>query len=642
MYDPARDIFSEILPPVDEAATEVESHNHNAVTSPASQAIKSSSPSQPEMTTKQSKKRQRSPSPSCAQEVPTSPPSKKRRPSAFSNTSKNQAAKDVLQQDETESSWKESEKPKTASDLPRIKRKAREEGELPSSNKFRSIPSAYSRRPDINRARSPTICQNGDRHNTTRRAHSRSPTRRRSPISAHRRQDASPRRRERSPSPIRESPPRESGPRARPGGAKGRGRNVLGEQQRIAADREREQAARNIKVLQERGVQDISNQFYNARPNWVQERGRDWRKNESKIKGLRSFNNWIKSCIIQKFSPEEMPQQEELGWGETPKEPEAKKPLLVLDIGCGKGGDLGKWQQAPQKIGLYVGLDPADQSISQAEDRYIGMRRGRRPIFDGRFYVKDCFDEWIGDVPIVRDVGIDPNVGSGASGRWAGGGFDVVAMMFSMHYAFEHEEKAKMMLRNVAGALKKGGRFIGVVPNSDAIAERVVEWHNKQKGGEETSVAAARELNTNGAGRNGHIQADGPKDPTNEDNAAPNWGNSVYRVRFPSTNERPTAPDGTFRPPFGWKYMYWMDEAVDVPEYVIPWEAFRALAEGFNLEQRYRKPFLDIWAAERQDRDLSPLSVRMGVTKYEGGPLEMSPDERGAVSFYHAFCFVKV
>ena len=85
-----------------------------------------------------------------------------------------------------------------------------------------------------------------------------------------------------------------------------------------------------------------------------------------------------------------------------------------------------------------------------------------------------------------------------------------------------------------------------------------------------------------------------------------------------------------------------MDEAVDVPEFVVPWEAFRALAEGVNLEQRYRKPFLDIWAAEKDDRDLGPLSIRMGVRKYEGGPLEISEEEKEAVGFYHAFCFVKV
>lgn len=377
----------------------------------------------------------------------------------------------------------------------------------------------------------------------------------------------------------------------------------------------------------------MSNQFYNTRPEWVKERGREWRKNESKIKGLRSFNNWIKSCIIQKFSSEEAPQVEELGWGEEPKAPAERKPLLVLDVGCGKGGDLGKWQLAPQTVGLYVGLDPADQSIAQAHDRYVGMRRGRKPIFDGRFLVKDCFGEWIGDVPIVREVGIDPNAGHGGPSKWSAGGFDVVTMMFSMHYAFESEHKARTMLRNVAGSLKKGGRFIGVVPNSDAIAEQVVKWCKANK--DKRHGGANADENTHPAGEEARREGDGDFDE------APHWGNALYNVRFGT--DRPVPSDGIFRdPPFGWKYMYWMEEAVDVPEYVVPWEAFRALAEGFNLEQRYRKPFLEVWQAEKHDRELSRLSVRMGVTGVEGGELGISAEEREAVGFYHAFCFVKV
>jgi mRNA (guanine-N7-)-methyltransferase len=243
-------------------------------------------------------------------------------------------------------------------------------------------------------------------------------------------------------------------------------------------------------------------------------------------------------------------------------------------------------------------------------------------------------------------------------------------------------------LRNVAGSLKKGGRFIGVVPNSDVLASQVVKWHKTQNerarvaNGEKSQEKAdpspdrreapkeeseppknsgqAPTENREASPEKGDapMQKRIPSDdhderpkkrpktedqgPAAEEPSAPEWGNSIYRVRFPIDTDRPTAPDGTFRPPFGWKYMYWMDEAVDVPEYVVPWEAFRALAEGFNLEQRYRKPFLDIWASEKDDRDLGPLSVRMGVRKYEGGPLEITEEEREAVGMYHAFCFVKV
>lgn len=80
------------------------------------------------------------------------------------------------------------------------------------------------------------------------------------------------------------------------------------------------------------------------------------------------------------------------------------------------------------------------------------------------------------------------------------------------------------------------------------------------------------------------------------------------------------------------------------------------LTEDYNLELQYRKPFLDIWRDEKNDRELGPLSERMGVRDGATGELRMSAEEQEAASeyvdriaaganrtgFYHAFCFYKV
>jgi mRNA (guanine-N7-)-methyltransferase len=58
----------------------------------------------------------------------------------------------------------------------------------------------------------------------------------------------------------------------------------------------------------------------------------------SPIIGLKKFNNWIKSVLIGKFA---------FRGGNRPG-------ANVLDLGCGKGGDLNKWKQA--RIRLYVGM----------------------------------------------------------------------------------------------------------------------------------------------------------------------------------------------------------------------------------------------------------------------------------------------
>ncbi|EEQ92667.1 mRNA cap guanine-N7 methyltransferase [Blastomyces dermatitidis] len=487
---------------------------------------------------------------------------------------------------------------------PVSKRKRQEESSLKNKKRGKAPPSAYSLRD-------------------------------RSPDSRHRGLQT---RRSPSPSPIRRSEsPDASAPRQRkrPGGAARIGSANLEALKHRQEERRRQMEEEAKLALRERGVHDVVRQHYNAVP----ERGREWRKTDSRIKGLRSFNNWIKSTVIQKFSPDEEFLARTNGRDWAGAEPAEEKKLLVIDVGCGKGGDLGKWQQAPQPVDLYVGLDPAEISIEQARERYISMRRGKdrirgrgHPLFHAEFYPKDCFGEWVGDIPIVQQVGIDGSVGPDGSmmaARWGGGGFDIVVSMFSMHYAFESEEKARQMLHNVAGLLKKGGRFIGVGPNSDVLSAKVVEFHEKKKQQEVAAAAAAAKLDSE--------REDGEVEESPM--TVPEWGNSIYRVRFPGE----TPEDGVFRPAFGWKYSYFMEEAVEeIPEYVVPWEAFRALTQDYNLELQYRKPFLDIWNEEKDDPILGPLSERMGVRARGGGPMLVNEEELEAASFYHAFCFYKV
>lgn len=58
------------------------------------------------------------------------------------------------------------------------------------------------------------------------------------------------------------------------------------------------------------------------------------------------------------------------------------------------------------------------------------------------------------------------------------------------------------------------------------------------------------------------------------------------------------------------------------------------LTEDYNLELQYRKPFLEIWEDEKNDRDLGPLSERMGVRNRTTGELNMTEEEKDAVSEY--------
>ncbi|KIR55441.1 mRNA cap guanine-N7 methyltransferase [Cryptococcus gattii Ru294] len=292
-------------------------------------------------------------------------------------------------------------------------------------------------------------------------------------------------------------------------------------------------------------------EHYNARPDVGVER-----REFSPIIGLKKFNNWIKSVLIGKFA----------------HRPRGK----VLDVGCGKGGDLNKWKQA--RIGLYVGLDVADQSVQQAADRY---RRMPRPGFDAFFYAHDCFSNPLSDVLSpelqIKDL------------------YDNVTMQFCMHYAFENAAKARMMIENVSRYLRRGGIFIGTIPNAELLLERLNEL------------------------------------PEHDEELR--FGNSCYSIQFRERQHKGV---------YGHDYRFYLTDAVeDVPEYLVDWENFVSLASESGLRLVYKKAFHEILQEEKDSRDFGPLLGKMGVLN-EYGESAMDADQWEAANLYMGFAFEKM
>jgi hypothetical protein len=66
---------------------------------------------------------------------------------------------------------------------------------------------------------------------------------------------------------------------------------------------------------------------------------------ESPILGLKRFNNWVKSVLITRFAHPALAVSRTV----------PGKSGKVLDMGCGKGGDLPKWAKARVKELIGVG-----------------------------------------------------------------------------------------------------------------------------------------------------------------------------------------------------------------------------------------------------------------------------------------------
>lgn len=142
-------------------------------------------------------------------------------------------------------------------------------------------------------------------------------------------------------------------------------------------------------------------QIDNIRPNL----GVDQRQ-LSPIIGLRSFNNWIKTVLINKYCkspPEMMAEAAMINGHQDRRSVIQRRNLKVLDMGCGKGGDLMKWNQVGVSEYYGVGMltllpyslkafaerqaDIADVSINQA----ISRIQSSHLRFDAKFYVADCY-----------------------------------------------------------------------------------------------------------------------------------------------------------------------------------------------------------------------------------------------------------
>ena len=287
-------------------------------------------------------------------------------------------------------------------------------------------------------------------------------------------------------------------------------------------------------------------------------------REESPIIALRKFNNWIKSVLVGSFARGREPTLD----GRT--QPRGGR---ILDLGCGKGGDLKKWEKV-QPCGL-VGADIAAVSIEQAIKRHSEVSHK----YPGDFFAFDCFSVSLIEV-IPREL-LEPM-------------FDNVSLQFCMHYAWEDVQKARVMLDNVSRYLRKGGVFMGTIPDSRELRDRM--------------AASAH-----------------PEDRS--------FGNRYYKVVFDQIDAWPA---------FGNRYTFFLEDAVEnVPEYVVDFEVFEDLAQEVGLRCIYRKNFAEIYHEGSRQNEYGKLLERMRVVDRYGS-LSLDEEMWQAATLYLGFAFEKM
>lgn len=161
-----------------------------------------------------------------------------------------------------------------------------------------------------------------------------------------------------------------------------------------------------------------------APKNFADARQKRW---QDKTYQLKDFHNEVKRAMITCLT---------------------SKQGSLLDLACGRGGDMRKWFDA--SLASVHGVDISIEEISTARKRLLDLKTQKRR-----------------DIPYTFEVRADLGT---AAVTWSKQ-YQAVACMFAVHYFFATEATIKVFMGNVAAALEDGGNFFGTVPSGKHVLQ---------------------------------------------------------------------------------------------------------------------------------------------------------------------------
>lgn len=186
----------------------------------------------------------------------------------------------------------------------------------------------------------------------------------------------------------------------------------------------------------------------------ISERKQDiyYQKVTGLIKKMREFHNWIKSIIINTYCS---PTSHEVG-GKIIRQ-------SMLDIGCGRGGDIMKIYHA--RIGDYVGIDPDFEGIYSATDGAISRYnylKGKYPDFGKITYIQADGSIQFSSIAQAKNIPSLSNENKDAIDRvfTKNRKFDIISSQFVIHYLFGNAPSINNLVDNINNFLKRDGYII--------------------------------------------------------------------------------------------------------------------------------------------------------------------------------------
>ena len=335
---------------------------------------------------------------------------------------------------------------------------------------------------------------------------------------------------------------------------------------------------------------------------------------DSRLYHMRAFNGWVKATQIAELDPDTSRASSSDG-----KKRSRISPLRVLDLACGKGGDLGKWTIHQRKIENYVGVDVARGSLVDAaiRARQMSQRSKSNALKRCTFTLADLGEDVPGRKRSKKAVRMQKlltwNLQSETSEEKnydpifvakEGGGiaetdkFDVVSIQFAIHYMMSTRKRARRFFHTVSSLLELGGNLIATTIDARVVVEKLMGLGLDFHFDDIDAHSEVDKPENEERHHNGNLQ----RKVNDDEGATVTVGQGVCRLKFDTETLRKVfQPSKSPEDMFGLQYTFTLvegtdhaagvGEAVDLPEWLTPIPALDELAEESGLKLEYATNF---------------------------------------------------
>jgi len=169
-------------------------------------------------------------------------------------------------------------------------------------------------------------------------------------------------------------------------------------------------------------------------------------------KVFREFHNWVKSIIIYSYCS----QSKENKDGKSRRK-------SVLDIGCGRGGDIMKMYHS--RVGEYIGMDPDYEGLFGAIDSATVRYQGNVNKFPD--FTRMTFIQADMRVPLLSEMQEKTLTNMTNDNKkmidrvfTKNKKFDIMISQFALHYLFDNKKSVTNLSESINTYLKNDGYFI--------------------------------------------------------------------------------------------------------------------------------------------------------------------------------------